>query len=547
MPTTPQEQLILELVNQARLDPQGEYERLVTNATPEIKNALMQFNVNLVELENQFNEISSVSPLAWSETLKISASAQNNLMNQYDEQSHFLPGQENFRDRFIDAGYTDYQQLGENIFAYSINIEHAHAGFYIDWGNTPTGIQTPAGHRDAIVSSNYTEVGADWAATAPTNTNVGPYLITQHFGTSFNYEAKLLGTIIDDQDDDDFYDIGEGMGGVVIEAVGTAGEGTFTTISWPSGGYQMVLPSGIFEVTFSEGGILGAVTKTVIMESDNEKLDAKAADAVVELNGTSGQDILVGTGGDDSLTLRAGNDRFTGTTGNDTVTGGLGEDSLFGGSGRDSLYGGPGNDVLEGNLGSDRLFGGSQDDVLAGNNGRDTLVGETGRDELIGGNGQDVLKGGGGTDTLDGGVAEDKLYGGNGSDLLRGGDDADILKGGAGRDTLEGGGGDDTLFGGAGQDILIGGGGSNILSGGNAADEFVFTENSGNDTVRDFSFDDGDVLNVMAFGFESLEDLLAEATNINSSLQIILSEGATITMEGILEDDFLSNSNSILL
>lgn len=82
-----------------------------------------------------------------------------------------------------------------------------------------------------------------------------------------------------------------------------------------------------------------------------------------------------------------------------------------------------------------------------------------------------------------------------GDDTVHGGDSRDIIRGGSGNDTLYGGGfhdvirgdsGDDTIYGGEGNDHLSGGSGNDSLTGGVGSDTFLFSANTGNDTVEDF-------------------------------------------------------------
>ncbi len=76
-------------------------------------------------------------------------------------------------------------------------------------------------------------------------------------------------------------------------------------------------------------------------------------DALTELHGLAGDDVLIGSDADESGNPSLG------------LFGGEGNDLLRGLGGADNLYGGPGDDVLEGGPGSDRLNGGL---------GRDTYV-----------------------------------------------------------------------------------------------------------------------------------------------------------------------------
>ena len=154
-------------------------------------------------------------------------------------------------------------------------------------------------------------------------------------------------------------------------------------------------------------------------------------------------------------------------------TEGEGRDAWLG-EGMDS--GGGSSNVIDGTSGADNITGTSDDDIIDGGSSGDALNGGGGDDELIGGGGWDVLRGGTGADTLEGNAGNDTLKGGTGSD---------ILIGGSGSDEMWGNGGNDTIYAGSGADWL---------KGGNGADVFVFSDESGKDTVADFSLPNGDKL-----------------------------------------------------
>ena len=69
---TPFEQLMLEFINQARMDPQGEYERFIISSSPvqaieqDITQALNYFSVDLAVYQEQLADLNPVAPLAGS-------------------------------------------------------------------------------------------------------------------------------------------------------------------------------------------------------------------------------------------------------------------------------------------------------------------------------------------------------------------------------------------------------------------------------------------------------------------------------------------------
>ncbi|VVT12628.1 CAP domain-containing protein [Erythrobacter sp. EC-HK427] len=471
MNPTPQEQLFLELINRLRMDPHGEYARLTTaEVLAEIQGALNFFGVELSSFQAAMLAFAPVNPLAWNSALALAAQRHNDEMIAADTQSHQLPGELGLGARITDAGYTNWSRLGENIYAYSDSVVYGHAGFVVDWGfddedfdgnnvryndwqTRGDGIQDPAGHLLSLMNANFTEIGI--AVTAETNsaTSVGPLVVTQDLGTRFGYQAQFVGVVINDTDNDDFYDIGEGMGGVTVTLTGTSG--TFSTMTWDAGGWQIAVPAGTYDIVFSGGGLVGTITASATLGTANVKLDVEAADAVDTSNvqnGTPGVDTLNGGAGVDVLNGLAGDDVLFGFGGNDTLDGGLGIDDMTGGAGDDSFYIDSVFDVVRelAGDGTDRIytsinlnpFGnryahvesfaliGSATALHGTNNGEEILANPTLGSRLFGY---------GGADTLVGSIGADRLYGGLGNDTLLGGAGRDLIDGQAGADDMRGG------------------------------------------------------------------------------------------------------------
>ncbi len=348
MPTpTDFEQLVLEYTNRARMNPGGEFDALiadagtVTGAQGNITSALRYFGVDLDALQTQFDALEAAAPLAWNMALARAAEGHSEQMILFDTQSHQLPGEPSLGARIQAEGYS-FSTAAENVFAYTRDPLHGHAGFFIDWGyddadfsgnslvpnwqSIGDGIQDAAGHRVAIMNPGFTEVGMSALDDSADDAidEVGPYVLTQNFGNRFDYAPQLLGVIIDDTDGDQFYDIGEGLGGLTISATGAAG--TFVTTSWSSGGYQMELPKGDYTVTISGDALEGEIVFDVTMGLENIKRDAFAEDAVGEppasgTDGTAGDDALIGSSADDIMAGLAGADTLQGLAGDDMLHG----------------------------------------------------------------------------------------------------------------------------------------------------------------------------------------------------------------------------------
>jgi hypothetical protein len=183
------EQEMLELINRARANPAGEFDLIITNqanatgVTNDVTLALNFFGVDLALFKTQMATFGPVAPLAWSDALNIAANAHSSVMIAQDTQAHELPGELGLGARITAAGYS-WSTIGENIFAFATTPEQAHAGFVVDWGPGPGGMQTPAGHRNTILSSNYTEIGIGVIAESNPATSVGPNVVNPEFRQS---------------------------------------------------------------------------------------------------------------------------------------------------------------------------------------------------------------------------------------------------------------------------------------------------------------------------------------------------------------------------
>ena len=114
------------------------------------------------------------------------------------------------------------------------------------------------------------------------------------------------------------------------------------------------------------------------------------------------------------------------------------------------------------------------------------------------------------------------------------------ITGTSGDDSLIGTSGNDVLIGGAGNDILSGGEGDDILTGGLGVDTFVFSmsSDSGDDVITDFEvgvdiLNFTDVIDVNAPGGIDLGDVINGVTDDGTDITVNLTNGGSITLEGI--------------
>jgi len=189
MPSNDVEQLLLELVNDTRLDPLGNASRYISSYSPlqsprsDIQSALTYFNVSGSALYNAYAALTPVQPLAFNDQLAAAATKHNAAMIAADTQSHQVSGEAGLGSRISAEGYV-FSAVAENIYAFANDALYAHAGFMVDWGGPDNGMQSPPGHRNSIMSSTYREVGIAAIAENNNATSVGPLVVTQDFPTS---------------------------------------------------------------------------------------------------------------------------------------------------------------------------------------------------------------------------------------------------------------------------------------------------------------------------------------------------------------------------
>ncbi len=542
---TPFEQELLEHLNRMRTDPQGELNRLFSSypsplvaRDPAVQASIDAFHVDGEELVAQFAELQPAPPLAWNDALHEAALAHNELMIAQDEQSHQLPGESSLLWRTVEAGYRWLfsVEVGENVFAYANTPAFAHAGFAIDWGTTPTGIQDPAGHRLTMMNPEFEEVGISILTELDPATEVGPLVVTQDFGVRGNFSTPvLLGVVFDDQNDDGFFNAGEGLSGVSITVSGPGG--FYSTTSLDAGGYQLRVAPGFWTISASGGGLTRPIVySNVHIGVENFKLDFEVDvppapdEYVISLLDGPGQHAVIEDGisndGWMQVTIDGQVTDFRVPASKLTINGGSGDDvveilsvdgslaatiTIAAGGGDDivdlaaialpvTVDGGVGNDSLTGSTANDRLIGGPGNDRIDGLSGDDTIAGGAGRDWLLGGTDNDRVSGQGGSgDVVSGGPGNDTLDGGRGNDRLMEVGDADFVL----RNTELVGFGTDsfsgielvTLFGGMADNRfdasaftlpgarlkLAGGGGNDELIGSPLADLLI--GNGGNDTL----------------------------------------------------------------
>lgn len=448
------EQLLVELINRGRADPLAEAAR---------------YGIALNEGIAPGDTIDAVpkQPLAINLNLTYAAREHSVWMIENDVFDHTGAGGTNPHQRMVVSGYafTGDWRSGENL-AYTgstgpINLSELtaelHANLFIDT-DYPN-----RGHRINQMKPEYREIGAGVieGVFSTQGSHYNSAMGTEDFARSGTNVFLTGVAYTDGVVNDDFYTVGEGIGGLTVTAVRGSDNATFTTTTWSSGGYSLALPAGTYTVTTSAASALsGAVIHSGVVISDqNVKRDfrpdmvvdpfATLTNGHLEIHGTDGRDAMVITSSGGTITISRDGaiQQFTAGSvtsiavylwgGADGLNVGDGVMGLYcdGGMDNDHLVGGQFNDILTGNGGHDKIYGGAGDDRINGSGGHDKLYGETGRDRIHGGLGWDTLDGGAHIDRLFPEAGQDWLYGQHGDDLMYTLDgEVDQLFGGSGTD-----------------------------------------------------------------------------------------------------------------
>jgi len=250
---TDQEQYMLEQINQARMNPQAADVSVTSNLTPDVSATVAHYGVNLNATEQAIASAPPKSPLAWNPDLAAAAQAHSQDMATNQFQSHTGSDGSTPDQRMQQAGYTNASSTGENAFAYATSIDEAMQAFLIDWGVSDAGHRRNILQPDVSSSDAYQSVGIGIASTT-NNSTVGPLVITQDFGSQPNQPAELVGVAYHDNQNTGMYEIGEGQGGVKIDATNLATGQTTSTQTWSTGGYQIALCPGQYQITASVNG-----------------------------------------------------------------------------------------------------------------------------------------------------------------------------------------------------------------------------------------------------------------------------------------------------
>jgi transcription elongation GreA/GreB family factor len=221
------------------------------------------------------------------------------------------------------------------------------------------------GHRLNILDDRYQEVGVGQAIGQFTFTDkttgqlrtLNASMVTQDFGIPSSGGQFLTGITYNDNDGDQFYDVGEARSGVTVTT--TAG----TVVSGAAGSFSKAITAGVQTISFSGGGLPATISASITV--------AAGRNALVDLVGTNGLETSV------SLTALSGVVKIVGL-GNIglTLVGNALDNTIVSALGNDTINGGDGIDTA--------VYSGARASytVTNNNNGTWTVSGREGTDTL---------------------------------------------------------------------------------------------------------------------------------------------------------------------
>lgn len=299
------EQEMLELINEMREAPEASLAQLINlpatnparSGDPHIDAALVDSAVDGWALERQMRALPPAPPLAWNEVLATASRDYARVMIDAQQQRHDLPPLRSLVERVLVAAehqrseWTSFS-VSENLFGGGQSVLHAHAALAIDWAGGGRGIQNPPGHRQTLMRADRDEIGIAVVRERVSDTIgpvdvTGPFVVVQNLAQRRPSENPfLLGVAHHDYNGDGRYNAGEGLRNVTITVTGVAGTETpevnTTSAMWPSGAYQLRVPPGQYDVTFSGSGlddVFLARNVNVVAET-NRKVDLVDAEQI---------------------------------------------------------------------------------------------------------------------------------------------------------------------------------------------------------------------------------------------------------------------------
>ncbi len=264
-------QYMLQLINEARTNPSGAAQFIKSNITQNIQDTLNYYNVNLQATLQDIANATPQPPLAWNGQLAQAAQGHSQDMASNGFQSHTGSDGSSPQQRVGGAGYANATSVGENAYAYGHSVDQAMEAFLLDWGVPDNGHRANIQQPGVASQNAYRDVGIGLAST-PAGSSFGPLVVTQDFASQANERAQVVGVAFQDNQGTGFYATGEGVGGVQVTAVNTQTGQVSSTQTWASGGYELALAPGQYQLIASVNNQVIA-SRTISISNVNVEQD----------------------------------------------------------------------------------------------------------------------------------------------------------------------------------------------------------------------------------------------------------------------------------
>ena len=266
---TADEQELLQLINRFRTNPSGEFSRLFSSVSPlTARNSSLQqdldfFKVNGSMLQSEFAALTPAAPLTWNEAVNNFSAQHNSNMNSQNRLFHTDSVER--RNALISAGVpldvsSGQRITSELVFGRIRSTLHNFAGYAVNWGTGSGGMEATRSHRTAIMNPVFEEIGTK--TTNSSASNLTPKVNTIVLANIHNAPVRVSGAVFEDRNKSGWYDAGEGIGDANLAFEHVDGQ-RFSARSLPTGGYQIELPSGVYKVRVTGGGLAHAITRVV--------------------------------------------------------------------------------------------------------------------------------------------------------------------------------------------------------------------------------------------------------------------------------------------
>jgi uncharacterized protein YkwD len=261
---------MLQLINEARVNPPAAAQMVSNNLTPDVQQTLQYYGVNLGTAVQAISSATPLPPVAWNPALAVSAQAHSQDMANTKVQSHTGSDGSSPEQRMQQAGYYNLASNTENAYAYATSAKEAMQAFLIDWGVSSNGHRKNIQQPGVSVQNANRDVGIGIVQTG--NSSFGPMVVTQDFASRTNEQAQLVGVAFYDNAGTRFYQPGEGQGGLQIDAVNLQTGQVSSTQTWDAGGYELSLAPGRYRIIASLNNTVFQTTNitvgTVNVEQD---------------------------------------------------------------------------------------------------------------------------------------------------------------------------------------------------------------------------------------------------------------------------------------